>query len=65
MDSIYDFICDYLRNEFMKKIGLPVRIISAINTIMNLDGYSIIQLILAHFGFAKFVSWVFWVSIIF
>lgn len=42
-----------------------MRIITAINTVMNLDGFTIIKMILAHFGYLKFVSWVWWLSIIF
>jgi len=55
---------EYLRDEFMKKIGIPLRVITSINTVMNLDGYSVIRMILTKFGYAKFVSWVFWVSLI-
>lgn len=48
----------------MKKIGIHLRVISSINTVMNLSGWSVIQMILAKFGYAKFVSWVFWISVI-
>ena len=65
MDSIYDYIFDYLRNQFMKRMGISMRIISAINTVSNLSGWSILQMILTKFGYAKFVNWVFLFSILF
>jgi hypothetical protein len=65
VDSIYNYIFDYLRDAFLKKIGIPMRIVSAINTVMNLDGYSVIRMILTHFGYLKFVSIVWWLAFIF
>lgn len=48
----------------MKKLGIPLRIISGINTVANLSGWSVVQMILAQFGYAKFVNWIFWFSVI-
>ena len=48
----------------MKRVGVPLRIISAINTVANLSGWSVIQMILSKFGYAKFMNWVFWVAFI-
>ena len=48
----------------MKRLGIPLRVVSAINTIANLNGWSILQMILAKFGYAKFVSFVFWFSVL-
>jgi len=64
IESVYDFIFDYLRTEFLKKLGIPLRIISAINTVANLSGWSIIQMVLEKFGYAKFINYVFWFSMI-
>jgi hypothetical protein len=45
-------------------MGIPIKIISAVDTIANLSGCTMIQIILQKLGFAKFISWVFWVSMI-
>jgi hypothetical protein len=64
IESVYDFIFDYLRNEFIKRLGLPLRIVSAINTVANLNGWTLLQMLLAKYGYAKFMSWLFWVSLV-
>ena len=64
IESVYDYIIDYLRTEFLKKLGIPLRIVSAINTVANLSGWSVVQMVLAQFGYAKFVNWVFWFSML-
>lgn len=65
IDSIYDWVLDYLMNQFMKRVGVPLRVITAINTVANLSSWSVIQMILSKFGYAKFMNWVFWVAVIF
>jgi len=64
IESVYDFILDYLRNQFLKRIGIPIRIITAINTVANLNGWTLLQMVLAKYGYAKFMSWLFWVSMV-
>ena len=49
----------------MKKMNIPLKIISAVNTLTNLSSWSILQMILTNYGYAKFVNWVFLFSIIF
>jgi hypothetical protein len=42
----------------------PKRIVYVVNTLMTLDALTIVRLILAKYGLAKFASWVFWLGMI-
>ena len=64
LDYIQGNIHNYLVNKFMKKVGLPLRLISAVNTVMNLSGWSILQYILTKFGLAYLLNYLWWIVLL-
>jgi len=64
IDAAFDYVCDYLRDEFLKKTGIPRRIIALVSTIANIDGLFVINLILEKYGYAYLLKWIWWLSIL-
>jgi len=64
MNSAIDYVFDFLRNEFLKKINMSKNIIATISTIVNMDAYTVIGLILQKYGYGYLLKWVFWLSLI-
>jgi len=64
MNSAIDYVFDFLRNEFLKKINMSKNIIATISTIVNMDSYTVIGLILQKYGYGYLLKWVFWLSLI-
>ncbi len=64
MNSAIDYVFDLLRNEFLKKINMSKNIIATISTIVNMDAYTVIGLILQKYGYGYLLKWVFWLSLI-
>jgi hypothetical protein len=54
----------YLVDKFMRKIGVPLRIIAAVDVVMNLSAVTVIQAILTRYGLAHLAKWVFWLSLL-
>jgi len=48
----------------MKKMKVPVRIIGAVDIIMNLSVLNIINVILAKYGFGYLLNYIFWISLV-
>jgi len=64
INSAIDYIFELLRNEFLKKINVSKNIITIITTIVNMDIYTVIGLILQKYGYGYLLKWVFWLSLI-
>jgi hypothetical protein len=64
IDSVIDYVFDFLRDEFLKKAGIPRRIIALVSTIANIDGFFVINLILEKYGYAYLLKWIWWLSLI-
>jgi hypothetical protein len=63
-NSIQDYIFDYLRDKFLNLINIPTKIIIIIDTVMNLSGWGIIQMILKKYGFGYLINYIFYLSIL-
>jgi hypothetical protein len=64
VDNFKDYVMQYLVDNFMRKIGVPLRIIAAVDVVMNLSAVTIIQAILRRYGLAYLAKWVFWLSLL-
>jgi len=63
-DSIQDFIFDYLRDKFLKKLNIQSNLVIIIETVMNLSGWNIVEIILKKYGFSYLVNYIFYLSLI-
>lgn len=64
INDIQDYIFEYLKNKFLKSLNVSNKIIKVINTVMSLDGFMILTLLLKKFGYAYLINWLFWLSLI-
>ena len=63
-NSIQDYIFDYLRDKFLKLIDMPSKIVIIIDTVLNLSGWSLIQMIMKKYGFSYLINYIFYLSLI-
>jgi hypothetical protein len=63
-NSIQDYIFDYLRDKFLNLINIPSKIVIVIDTILNLSGWSLIQMIMKKYGFGYLINYIFYLSLI-
>lgn len=59
-----DWVFDFLRNEFLKKMNISRNIIATISTIANMDAYTVICMILQKYGYAYVLKWVWWLALL-
>lgn len=59
-----EYIQDYLVNKFLKSMNVSRAVVLAVNAVMSLDAANVLRFILAYYGIDKFLSAVFWVSLI-
>jgi len=64
IDDIQDYILEYLKDKFLKYINASKNIIYIVNTIVSLDGFMIIKMLLKHYGLSYLVNWIFWLSLL-
>jgi hypothetical protein len=64
IDDIQDYILEYLKDKFLKYINASKNIIYIVNTIVSLDGFMIIKMLLKHYSMAYLASWIFWLSLL-
>jgi hypothetical protein len=64
MNDIQDYILEYLKDKFLKYINASKNIIYIVNTIVSLDGFMIIKMLLKHYSIAYLASWIFWLSLL-
>ena len=63
-ERAYEYIQNYLVNQFLDVMKASRKVVVAINTLMSLDALYIVRLFLSHYGLAKFVNYVFWIGIL-
>jgi len=64
MNDIQDYIFEYLKDKFLKYVNASKNIIYIVNTIVSLDGYMIIKMLLKHYGLSYLVNLIFWLSLL-
>lgn len=64
MNDIQDYILEYLKDKFLKYINASKNIIYIVNTIVSLDGFMIIKMLLKHYGLSYLANWIFWLSLL-
>lgn len=64
MNDIQDYILEYLKDKFLKYINASKNIIYIVNTIVSLDGFMIIKMLLKHYSIAYLANWIFWLSLL-
>lgn len=63
-ERAYEYIQNYLVNQFLDVMKASRKVVVAVNTLMSLDALYIVRLFLSHYGLAKFVNYVFWIGIL-
>lgn len=64
MNDIQDYILEYLKDKFLKYINASKNIIYIVNTIVSLDGFMIIKMLLKHYSISYLANWIFWLSLL-
>lgn len=64
MNDIQDYIFEYLKDKFLKYVNASKNIIYIVNTIVSLDGYMIIKMLLKHYGLSYLANLIFWLSLL-
>jgi hypothetical protein len=64
MNDIQDYIFEYLKDKFLKYINASKNIIYIVNTIVSLDGFMIIKMLLKHYSLTYLANWIFWLSLL-
>lgn len=57
-------ILDYFRDECLREFGMKQKYITTISTLINIDVYYIINLILKKYGFLYLLNWIWWISLL-
>lgn len=57
-------ILDYFRDECLREFGMKKKYITTISTLINIDVYYIINLILKKYGFLYLLNWIWWISLL-
>ena len=65
MEYLEGNIYDYLRDKFLQTLHIPVKVILVIDTLANLSGFTLLQMLLAKFGLQYLLNYLFWISLIF
>jgi len=64
INSVRDFILDYLRDEFLRRVGVNRSQLVVTTAVMNLDAFYFINLILNHYGVGHLVKMLWWITLL-
>jgi len=61
---VNDYVVQHLVDTFLRTVGAPLRLIVVVDTIMNLSGWTVLQMVLAKYGIDFLTNYIFWLALL-
>ena len=61
---VNDYVIQHLVDAFLRTVGAPLRLIVFVDTIMNLSGWTVLQMVLAKYGIGFLTNYIFWLALL-
>ena len=61
---INDYVVQHLVDNFLRTINAPLQVIFYVDTIMNLSGWTVLQMVLAKYGIGFLTNYIFWFALL-
>jgi hypothetical protein len=61
---VNDYVVQHLVDTFLRTVGAPLQLIVVVDTIMNLSGWTVLQMVLAKYGIGFLTNYIFWLALL-
>tara|TARA_R110002126_G_scaffold63229_3_gene162126 strand:+ start:44 stop:283 length:240 start_codon:yes stop_codon:yes gene_type:complete len=61
---VNDYVVQRLVDNFLRTVKAPLQVIFYVDTIMNLSGWTVLQMVLTKYGFGFLANYIFWLALL-